>query len=212
MPGQPKTSFRPSEERLQLLARLLADEGLHFTPHSITRRKNSQEFPLSSGQHRLWFLDRLEAGIHYNDHFNLRLSGKLDIEALTRSIQQILGRHEAMRAMFTEVDGVAVQTIAPAGELNLPCIDLSKMPQSDREVKALQLAIQEARRPFNLSAGPLWRFSLIALGAEEHLLLITAHHIAIDGWSRGVFLRELCALYPALLAREPAPLPDLPIQ
>src|ERR1051326_739892 len=164
---QPKTSTL-SSKKLELLASLLAEQGLEETSRAISRRKNRREFPLSSGQQRLCFLDRLEAGIHYNDHFNLHLIGTLDIEALTRSIRQILGRHEAMRAVFSEVDGVAVQTIAPAGELKLPCVDLSKMPQSDREVEALQLAIQEARRPFNLSAGPLWRFSLIALDAEEH--------------------------------------------
>jgi len=194
---QPKTSTL-SSKKLDLLASLLAEEGLEETSRAISRRKNRREFPLSSGQQRLWFLDRLESGIHYNDHFNLRLSGPLDVGVLARSIVEILRRHEAMRSVFTEVDGSPHQALASPERLSLRQLDLSTLPEPDRTAEATRLAVEEARTPFDLSEGALWRFSLILFAPDDHILLITAHHIAIDGWSRGVFLRELCMIYSAL--------------
>src|SRR5438876_11233816 len=213
MAERPKMSTSLSGKRLELLASLLAEEGLGQEPsQAIPRRKVPGVFPLSPGQQRLWFLDRLENGIHYNDHFNLRFTGLVNIPVLERAISQILRRHEAMRAVFSEVDGAPFQSIAPAQPLTLPRVDLRKIPASGRMAEATRLAVEEARVPFDLSQGPLWRFRLLLLAEEDHLLLITAHHIAIDGWSRGVFLRELGALYRAFAAGEPAPLEELPIQ
>src|ERR1051326_1295259 len=194
---QPKTSTL-SSKKLDLLASLLAEEGLEETSRAFSRRKNRLEFPLSSGQQRLWFLDRLESGIHYNDHFNLRLSGPLDGGGLARSVVEILRRHEAMRSVFTEVDGSPHQALASPERLSLRQLDLSTLPEPDRTAEATRLAVEEARTPFDLSEGALWRFSLILFAPDDHILLITAHHIAIDGWSRGVFLRELCMIYSAL--------------
>src|SRR5215831_17276292 len=117
MIDQPKTSAL-SNKKLELLASLLAEEGLEETSRAISRRMNRQEFPLSSGQQRLWFLDRLEGGIHYNDHFNLRLSGPLNVGILVRSIEEILRRHETMRSVFTEVGGSPQQALASPGRLS----------------------------------------------------------------------------------------------
>jgi amino acid adenylation domain-containing protein len=211
MENEGKSGLTLSDRKLQLLTQLMAEEGLE-DENAIARRSDPRELPLSSGQRRLWFLDRLEAGIHYNDHFNLRLTGRLDVAALTRSIEEILRRHEAMRVAFTEIDGTPRQSLAPIDTLRLARIDLSKLPEPDQAAAVEELGIEEARRSFNLSTGPLWRFTLLVLNAEDHLLLITAHHIAIDGWSRGVFLKELSVLYPAFLAGESSPLQDLPIQ
>ena len=192
MSERAKMPLALSGRRLELLASLLAEAGVGSEPATgIPRRENTEEFLLSSGQQRLWFLDRLENGIHYNDHFNLRLSGMVEVSVLERAISEILRRHEAMRAVFSEADGVPAQTIAPPRALTLPQIDLRKLPESSRTAELLRLAVEEARRPFDLSRGPLWRFTLLSLDRDDHLLLITAHHIAIDGWSRGVFVREL---------------------
>jgi amino acid adenylation domain-containing protein len=199
--------------KLELLASLLAEEGIEQEPFSgIPRRANSLHYPLSSGQQRLWFLDRLENGIHYNDQFNLRLAGRLDVSILERAISEIVRRHEAMRALFSEVEGAPVQSIDPARAVILPQIDLRKIPGPEREREAMRLAVEEGRRPFNLATGPLWRFTLVRLDEDDHFLLITAHHIAIDGWSRGVFLRELKAFYRAGSVSEPFPTAEPAIQ
>ncbi len=196
-----------------MLASLLAEEGIgQDTPESIPRRENPQELPLSFGQRRLWLLDRLENGIHYNDHFDLRLSGPLNAPVLGRTIEEIVKRHEAMRSVIAEVDGGPLQTITPAQPVALPRIDLTDLPEAGRMIEATRLAVEEARKPFNLSQGPLWRFTLVAVAEDDHILLITAHHIAIDGWSRGVFLHELSVLYTAFMAGGPSPLKELPIQ
>src|SRR5438477_982677 len=166
-----------SGKRLELLASLLAEEGIGQEPsQAIPRRTVPGNFPLSSGQQRLWFLDRLENGIHYNDHFNLRLTGLVNVPALERAISEILRRHEAMRAVFSEVDGAPFQCIAPAQPLTLPRVDLRQIPGSVRTAEVTRLAVEEARAPFDLSQGPLWRFRLLSLAEEDHLLLITAHH------------------------------------
>jgi natural product biosynthesis luciferase-like monooxygenase protein/amino acid adenylation domain-containing protein len=179
---------------------------------SIPRRKDLNQYSLSSGQQRLWFLQQLEGGIHYNDHFNLRLTGGVNVSAVEQSIGEILRRHEAMRASFTDIDGQPVQRIRPDQNFTLPIIDLRSLPPESRLSEATRLAVEEARKPFDLAAGPLWRFQLVILADEDHILVVTAHHIAIDGWSRGVFLSEFGALYKAFLLGRPSPLSELPIQ
>jgi thioesterase domain-containing protein/acyl carrier protein len=201
------------DQRLELLAELLGEEGIGGEVHAtVPRRKNLKEFPLSYNQQRLWLLDKLENGIHYNDHFHLRLSGPLNVPALERSIEDILRRHEVMRSVFSEVDGAPFQTLLPPETVSLPLIDIRHFPEDVRITEAARLAIEESRKPFHLDQGPLWRFALIRIAGDDHVLLITAHHIAIDGWSRGVFLRELGMLYPAYLRRALSPLKDLPLQ
>src|SRR6185436_2978742 len=160
--------------------------------------------PLSFAQERLWFLDRLEPGsATYNIPVAWRLGGALDQAALERSLSEIVRRHEALRTTFAEVDGSPVQVVAPFGGFVLPVEDLSGLGEADREA---------ARRAFDLAAGPLFRAALLRLGDEDHVLLLSMHHIVSDGWSTGVFFRELSSLYAAYLAGRESPLPELGVQ
>jgi len=143
---------------------------------------------------------------------SMRLTGLLDVAAIARSLSAIMRRHEALRTIFAVIDGQPVQVIAPAQALPLPLIDLQALPEAGREAMARRLASEEAQRPFDLERGPLLRASLLRLGAAEHMLLLNIHHIASDGWSGVVFMRELSILYAARLAGQPAVLPELPIQ
>ena len=169
--------------------------------------------PLSFAQQRLWFLDQMEPGSPaYNIHRAIRLTGRLEVGALERALNEIARRHESLRATFTVRDGRPLQVIAPPVPLPLPVTDLRALPGDEAEAEARRLAEAEAHRPFDLAQGPLLRADLLRLGDGEHLLLLTMHHIVSDGWSMGVLLRELAALYSAFLAGRPSPLADLPIQ
>ncbi|HEX8920580.1 MAG TPA: condensation domain-containing protein, partial [Pyrinomonadaceae bacterium] len=170
-------------------------------------------FPLSFSQQRLWFLDQLEPGsAHYNIPLAMRLTGALDVQALEQTLSEIIRRHEALRTTFNIVDGDAVQMIGPAFKLKPTAHDLSELPTAERESEALRLAAQEAQRPFDLSAGPLLRASLLRLAADEHIALLTMHHIISDGWSTGVLIREVAALYEAYSQGRNPTLAELPIQ
>ncbi|HYH80747.1 MAG TPA: condensation domain-containing protein, partial [Longimicrobium sp.] len=169
--------------------------------------------PLSFAQERLWFIDRLEPGSAvYNIPVAWRLGGALDQGALERALGEIVRRHEALRTVFAEVDGSPVQVIAPFGAFTLPVEDLSGLGEADREAALRRRAGEEARRAFDLSAGPLFRAVLLRLGAEEHVLLLSVHHIVGDGWSLGVLYRELSALYAAYHEGGESPLPELAVQ
>ncbi|HEU4556898.1 MAG TPA: amino acid adenylation domain-containing protein, partial [Longimicrobium sp.] len=169
--------------------------------------------PLSFAQERLWFLDRLEPGsATYNIPAALRLAGVLDERALERSLSEIVRRHEALRTVFTEVDGSPVQVIAPFGGFALPVEDLSGLGEADREAAVGRRAGEEARRAFDLSTGPLFRATLLRLGGEDHVLLLSMHHIVSDGWSMGGLFREISALYEAYREGRESPLPELRVQ
>ncbi|HEX2091917.1 MAG TPA: amino acid adenylation domain-containing protein, partial [Longimicrobiaceae bacterium] len=166
--------------------------GLTVLPPVVPTERT--ELPLLSfAQERLWFLEQLRPGeISYNLPFALRLRGALDVDALERSLSEIVRRHEALRTVFRERDGAPRQVIAPFGGLRLPVQDLSHLPQETREAEVQrELVAEGGARPFDLSAGPLFRVSLLRLGAEEHVLLLSMHHIVSDGWSMGVLYREL---------------------
>ncbi|HEU0076091.1 MAG TPA: amino acid adenylation domain-containing protein, partial [Longimicrobiaceae bacterium] len=165
--------------------------------------------PLSFAQERLWFIDRLESGSAvYNIPVAWRLGGELDVEALERALGEIVRRHETLRTTFAEVDGSPVQVIAPFGGFALPVEDLSDLS----EAALRRRAREEAARPFDLAAGPLFRAALLRVGAEDHVLLLTMHHIVSDGWSMGVLFRELSALYAAYREGGESPLAELPVQ
>ncbi len=171
------------------------------------------ELPLSFAQQRLWFMDQLAPG---NPSFNMfsavRLDGRLDNTALERSIGEIVQRHQTLRTTFVSRDGQPAQIIAPTLDVPLPVVNLQSLPQDERESRVRQLAAEEVRRPFDLSQGPLIRATLLKLKAEEHVLFLNVHHIVSDGWSLGVFVRELMALYRAFVHKKPSPLPELPVQ
>ncbi|HET7233825.1 MAG TPA: amino acid adenylation domain-containing protein, partial [Longimicrobium sp.] len=171
------------------------------------------DLPLSFAQQRLWFIERLEgAGAAYHIPVRQRLRGELDRAALRRALGRIVARHEALRTTFAEVDGAPVQRIAPAGEspFHLTEHDLRGAPGAAAELR--QLMEDEARAPFDLARGPLIRGRLVRIGDDDHVLLITMHHIVSDGWSMGVFTRELGALYGAFREGRPDPLPPLAVQ
>ncbi len=188
--------------------------------------------PLSFAQQRLWLLDQFEPGNPaYNIPLAVRLTGPLDVAAWERAINQIVGRHAALRATFVSVEGRAVQVIAPVEAYSntpLPVRDLTASPPGEREAEAQRLIAEEGQRPFDLAHGPLLRASLLRLGAQEHIALLTMHHIVSDGWSMHVFIGELSTLYTAYTSDGatddrgdgtgvvpppvPSPLPPLPIQ
>ncbi len=202
-----------SAQKAALLASILDAEGIQTEQERrIARRENLDAYPVSAGQQRMWILDQLENGPHYNQDFNLRLKGKIDIAVLERVFQEILRRHEATRSAFALVDGQLVQRIVPIHTLELPLIDLKAIPEPSRETEAMRIAVEEARKPFDLSNGPLWRFLLLSLAEDHHILLITFHHIAVDGWSWGVFGKEFCILYESFQAGKPSPLSEPAIQ
>ncbi len=179
----------------------------------MSRRAKLDQAPLSFAQQRLWLLDQLEPDdTSYIISRAIRARGALDVGTLERSLKEITRRHEALRTTFTVVDGEQVQVIAPTMDVELPVKDLSGLPQTERQAQAMQLAKEDARRPFDLERGPLFRAKLLRLGEGEHLLLLAMHHIVSDGWSMGVFWRELGALYEAFSRGEPSPLAELPTQ
>ena len=169
--------------------------------------------PLSFAQERLWFLDRLEPGsTAYNIPVAWRLGGALDRAALERVLGEIVRRHESLRTVFAERDGAPVQMVMPFGGFVLPVEDLSALGEADLEAAVRRRAGEEARRAFDLTAGPLFRAALLRLGAEDYVLLLSMHHVVSDGWSMGIFFRELSALYAAYREGGESPLPDLAVQ
>ncbi|WP_445299506.1 amino acid adenylation domain-containing protein [Microcoleus sp. B3-A4] len=189
-----------------------AEKGsLQALPISPISREG--DLPLSFAQQRLWFLDQLMSGTPlYNLPNALRLKGSLNVTALEQSLSEIVRRHEALRTTFSAVNGQPIQVIHPAVTLLLPIVDLRKLPETEREAEAQRLAAEEAQRPFDLVNEQLFRVKLLHLGQEEYCLLLTMHHIVSDGWSLGVFMRELTALYEAFSTEKSSSLPELPIQ
>jgi amino acid adenylation domain-containing protein len=169
-------------------------------------------FPLSFAQQRMWLLDRLEpGGTAYNLAFAWRLRGPLDAAVLERAVAEIVRRHEILRTRIEPRDGEPVQVVEPFRGPTLAIID-HPIPEPDREAEYQRLATEEMARPFDLAAGPLLRASLVRGGDRDHLFLWSIHHVAGDGWSTGIFGRELKALYEAFAAGRPSPLPPLPVQ
>ncbi|HEX6861378.1 MAG TPA: condensation domain-containing protein, partial [Thermoanaerobaculia bacterium] len=169
--------------------------------------------PLSFGQERLWIADQLGPGQPvYNIPLTLSLRGPLAVPALAAALAEIVRRHEALRTTFPTVAGEPVQAVSPPGARPRPGADLAGLPEALLWAEAGRLAREEALRPFDLSRGPLVRWALVRLGGEEHRLLVSLHHIVADGWSLGVLLDELAALYGAFAAGRPSPLPELPFQ
>ncbi|MEA2601550.1 MAG: hypothetical protein QOF89_2542, partial [Acidobacteriota bacterium] len=187
----------------------------HWIPITAMPIEPGRPYPLSFAQERLWLLDRLDPGSHaYNIPVGVRLEGRLDIGALASSLGEIVRRHAVLRSVLTTVDGEPVQVVRPASEgaALLPMVDLEGLEPATREAETRRLARQLARRPFALEHGPMLRAALLRLGSEEHGAFFTMHHVASDGWSMGVLIRELSALYTALTLGQPSPLPELAIQ
>ena len=142
----------------------------------------------------------------------MRLEGKLNIEALELSLSEVIRRHEILRTTFRSQVPHVVQVISPYHPATLSIVDLQDLPEMDREFEGRRVAIQEASRPFDLGKGPLMRTTLLRVGPEKHVLLLTMHHIISDGWSLGILIREVAALYEAFCSGQPSPLSELPVQ
>ncbi|MFL6196328.1 MAG: amino acid adenylation domain-containing protein, partial [Thermoanaerobaculia bacterium] len=193
-------------------------EGWSLPP--ILRVPRDQSFPLSFSQERMWFLNQLDPGTSaYNLSRAVRLRGGLDVAVLRRCFSELVRRHESLRTTFALVEGRPVQVIQPPAPIAIAIevVDLRRLPAAARDAEARRWASEEAARPFDLARDPLIRATLLRLSGEgaeenEHALLLTLHHIASDGWSMGVLIRELATLYQALSAGEASPLPELPVQ
>ena len=188
------------------------DNGLSAPP--IFPVLNGDPMPLSFAQQRLWFMDQLESGTSlYNIPAAYLLNGPLNIEALEQSLNELLRRHTSLRTYFiVSDDGSPAQLIAPAEPFMLPQLDLRELSEAEREIKVKCLLAEETNKPVQLSDAPLLRCLLLRTRDEEYIFILTIHHIVADGWSMGVFIRELAALYESYREREPSPLPELPVQ
>jgi len=180
----------------------------------IEARADSTHLPsLSFAQQRLWFLDQLEPGLaFYNLPLVFSLSGPISVRRLEQSLNEIVRRHEVLRTTFSADGGQAVQVIHREMRIALLVIDLTDQPPEDRELEASRLTAVEALAPFDLEQDSMLRAKLLKIDDGRHVMLLTMHHIASDGWSMGVLFRELSALYEAYCAGKSSPLPPLPIQ
>ncbi len=169
----------------------------------------TQRLPVSFAQKRLWVMDRMRPGNSaYNISGAIRLQGALDAEVLGRCVDEIVRRHESLRTAFELEGDEPVQRIAPALSVPLGFVDLSDLPEAQRMATAVQLVMKEAGRSFDLARAPLIHLSLLRLSPQEHVLVLVMHHIISDGWSRGVLIRDLMALYEAFSAHKPSPLAE----
>ena len=186
-------------------------QGLRVPP--IVPVPRTGALPLSFAQQRLWFLDQLEgASATYNMPVALRLTGPLHVAVLAASLTALVQRHETLRTTFSLAEGAPVQVIAAPQPVPLPVVDIQSLPAGAQTEEVQRLVQAEAGRPFHLAAGPMLRAMLLRLDKDEHVLLVTLHHIVSDGWSMGIMVREVAALYAAAGRGEPSPLPALPLQ
>ncbi len=198
------------EELARHLDTLEASEALR---HDIVPVPRGDGLPLSLAQQRLWFVDRFEGGsTQYNMPTAMRIRGALDIEALQRAFDRLVARHEILRTTYVERDGQAFQIVHPIEHLPLGRIDLRQHAPEAREAELTRLRIEDAKAPFDLSTDPAIRCTVIALGPDEHALLFCIHHIASDGWSKGLLVREFEQLYHAEASGQPLVLPPLTVQ
>ncbi|WP_270171316.1 non-ribosomal peptide synthase/polyketide synthase [Paenibacillus sp. SYP-B4298] len=180
---------------------------------AITRAERPSRLPLSYAQQRLWFLDQLEPNNpFYNIYAALRLEGELDIEALERSLAELIQRHEVFRTTFAAAGGESQQLISQDSSFRLDITALDEMDEAERSEAVARISMEEAGRPFDLERDRLLRIQLLKLSETEHVMLLTMHHIISDGWSMQVFVKELGALYGGFCQGEPALLPGMPLQ
>jgi amino acid adenylation domain-containing protein len=203
-----------SPEKRELLLQRLNQQTAKIAPTIITAQsRESNTFPLSFAQERLWFIEQLQPGnVFYNITHAVRLQGKLNIAALEQSINEIIRRHEALRTTFTALEGKPVQVIASSLSLKLSIIDLCEVASADQEQELQKIIIAESLIPFDLTREPLLRVKLLQLNQTEYLMVFTMHHIISDIWSIGVLVDELAVLYPAFCHGNVPSLPELPIQ
>jgi len=201
-----------SSIKRELLASILAEEGIELSQR-ISKRETCGPFPLSFAQQRLWFLAQLAPNNpFYNCPRAVRLEGRLDLKVLEGVINEIARRHEALRTRFEVEEGKPVQVIDEWEERKLEVEDLTSLPRTEREEAARRIAREEASTGFDLRRGPLLRLKVLKLEEEQHIALLTMHHIVSDGWSMGVLVREIGEHYQARIECRPHRLPELTVQ
>ncbi|NJO96806.1 MAG: non-ribosomal peptide synthetase, partial [Pleurocapsa sp. CRU_1_2] len=201
-----------SPEKRAILAKRLQGKG-DSDFKTIPQRHRTAPLPLSFAQQRIWFLQQLEIdNPFYNEQIAIHLTGLLDVVSLEKSLNEMIQRHEALRTTFKMVEGQPVQIIASNLTLTLPTVNLCQLPEAQRQLEIQRAATEQSQRPFDLVNGPLLRWTLLQIGRQEYVLLFDMHHIITDGWSLGIIIRELSALYQAFSKRKPAVLSELPIQ
>jgi amino acid adenylation domain-containing protein len=201
----------PSRKQ-ELLALLLEKQGVKLLP-TIPKKADRGPAPLSFAQQRLWFLQELDPdNPTYNIPQVVLLRGDLNVAALSRSLSEVIRRHEILRTTFQMIDGDPVQVVGQPFAVSLEPLDLRGLDQDEREAEVRRLSLAEASEAFDLSNGPLLRTRLLQTGEQEHLALFTTHHIVSDEWSQGILIRELSVLYEAFANGRPAPLPELATQ
>lgn len=183
------------------------------SPPETQKEQEEWVFPCSFAQERLWIIDQLYPGsTHYNIFIVVRLVGVLDRTAMLNSIREIVRRHESLRTVFREVDGIPVQIVQEPAEIDFEWLKRHGLEEEQKERQIGFLARREADRPFDLQKGPILRVRLLEFGELDHALILSMHHIASDGWSMGIMVREFSVLYSAYVNHEPSPLPELEIQ
>jgi amino acid adenylation domain-containing protein len=208
-----------SPRQRELLERRMARPLDPVRPAAIPRRAGGGAFaPASFAQQRLWVLHRIDPESRaYHIPAVVRLHGPLSVRALTEALARVIARHEILRTRLIDVDGEAMQAIDPPGGVTLPMIDLSgivpaaRIASAAREALVARVLRAAAAEPFDVSRGPLLRVCLVREDAETHVLGVTMHHVASDGWSAGVLIREWAALYDACVREEAGALPPLPV-
>jgi thioesterase domain-containing protein/acyl carrier protein len=180
---------------------------------AIKPTPRDQNLSLSYNQERLWLIEQLQPNTSlHNLLYIFRLKGELKVEILKQCLQEVTQRHEALRTTFPSIEGKPIQSISPAVVVDLPVVDLSALSLDRWEAEVQRQSLEYANQPFSLTQGPLWRYKLLRLNDEQHVLVRVIHHIIFDASSQSVFMRELGALYDSFLAGEPSTLPKLPIQ
>ena len=179
----------------------------------IPPRDRSSACPLSPAQERLWFLEQLHTGMRaYNEGDAVRLHGRLDIGLLERALNIVIERHEVLRTLIQVVDGQPIQVIQDSWPIPLERIDLSALPIQRCDAEVDRLVTEQLRRPFDLTSTPGIRGTVVRLDEDDHVFILSMHHIVCDGWSMGIVYRELEAIYRALSRQEPHHLPAPPLQ
>jgi acyl carrier protein len=187
--------------------------GNSSTMPALVPTSRSQNLPLSFAQQRIWFLDQIEPGsTAFSKAISLQISGELNVAALVYCLRTIVQRHEILRTTYHVVEKQPVQVIRPAENFFLPVIDLGVLSSGVCEEEMKALTDEKTQLPFDLTSDLMLRAMLLRLDTRKHVLLLITHHIASDAWSNGVFLREMTALYTAIVAGRPSPLQDLPVQ
>ena len=208
-----KKAGLPPDRRALMELRLKQRAKNMASKPAVTPNVQSRSGPLSFAQQRIWFLTQFQPDNPvYNVYRAWRLMGRLDIEALQQAVTAIVARHGVLRSTIKVVDGLPIQETASALNVRLSIVDLRRYSSTEREAKSIQFAITEARLPFDLEKGPMFRVKLLQLGDDDFVLLLNLHHIVSDGWSVGVLHHELGVLYEAFSGGKPSPLMDLPIQ